>query len=61
MIHPTTRTDVGTPRVAGVFTDVKLGASADILQFSYDEYTLGGIPITNARAYIVGFTAGAGF
>jgi hypothetical protein len=60
-IHPSARADGGTPRVAGLFTDVKLGASADLMQFSYDEYTLAGTPITNARAYIVGFTAGLGF
>ena len=31
------------------------------MQFSYDEYTLAGVPITNARAYIIGATAGAAF
>lgn len=49
------------PRILGLFTDAKLGASADVMQFSYDEYTLGGVPITNARAYIAGLTAGASF
>jgi hypothetical protein len=51
----------GRARVLGLFTDVKVGASFDVLQFSYDEYTLAGTPITNARAYIGGLTAGAGF
>lgn len=60
-IRPSARTDGGTPRLLGIFTDAKLGASIDAMQFSYDEYTLGGVPITNARAYIVGLTAGAAF
>lgn len=62
LIHPAPRATEGGPaRLLGVFTNAKLGASLDALQFSYDEYTLAGIPITNARAYIVGATAGAAF
>ncbi len=62
LIHPSPPKEPGAKaRVAGIFTDVKMGASADIVQFSYDEYTLGGTPIDSARAYIVGFTAGMGF
>ena len=45
----------------GIFMNAKIGVSADAMQFSYDEYTLGGVPITNARAYILGGTAGAAF
>jgi hypothetical protein len=49
----------GTRRIAHVFTALKLSASADILHFNYDEYTLGGVAISNANAYIfsLGFTA----
>ena len=60
-LYPKPRTDGRRPRLFGVFTDAKFGASADAIQFSYDEYTLAGAPITNARAYIVGVTAGASF
>ena len=49
----------GSRRIAKIFTALKLGASADILHFNYDEYTLGGVPIGNANAYIfsLSFTA----
>lgn len=60
-LHPSANGDGGTPRFFGVFTNAKLGLSADAIQFSYDEYTLAGIPITNARAYVLGATAGAAF
>lgn len=65
-IHPASRPEEkkegdGPPRFFGIFTDAKFGASLDAIQFSYDEYTLAGVPITNARAYIVGATAGASF
>jgi hypothetical protein len=48
-------------RIVGIFDRVKAGASADVVQFSYDEYTLGGTPITNARAYILGANLSAVF
>ncbi len=35
-----------------IINAVKASLGADAVQFSYDEYTLGGTPITNARAYI---------
>lgn len=60
-LHPAPKPEGGSPRLLGVFTNAKLGASADVVQFSYDEYTLGGVPVTNARAYILGLTAGAAF
>jgi hypothetical protein len=31
---------------------LKLGGSANVTNFTYTEYTLGGTPITNARAYV---------
>ncbi|MBX3224176.1 MAG: DUF3570 domain-containing protein [Labilithrix sp.] len=61
LIHPTPKPEGGTSRLLGIFTNAKLGASVDAIQFSYDEYTLAGVPITNARAYIIGATAGAAF
>ena len=60
-IRPTPRPDGGSRRLLGVMTDAKVGLSVDMLQFDYTEYTLGGVPIDNARAYIFGLTAGAGF
>lgn len=48
-------------RILGLMTGVKLGASADVIQFDYDEYTLAGVPITNARAYILGANVSALF
>lgn len=48
-------------RLLGLMTGLKLGASADAIQFDYDEYTLGGTPITNARAYILGVNVSASF
>lgn len=60
-IHPSTKPDGSGGRVLGIFQNAKVGASLDVMQFSYDEYTLAGTPVTNARAYIVGATAGAAF
>ena len=48
-------------RMLGLITSLKLGASADVLFFQYDEFTLGGAPIGAARAYIFGLTASALF
>ena len=42
-------------------TGLKVGASADAIQFDYDEYTLGGVPVTNARAFILGANLSASF
>src|SRR5690606_4868297 len=61
LVHPEAKADGASAKLLGVFSRAKLGASADVMQFSYDEYTLGGVPITNARAYILGATAGASF
>ena len=40
---------------------IKVGASADAMQFWYDEYTLAGQAIDNARAYILGLNLSAMF
>jgi hypothetical protein len=36
----------------GVVQSLKLAASANMSSYSYDEYTLGGIPVSNAQAYV---------
>lgn len=51
----------GTARLLGIFTGVKLGAAFDVIQFDYLEYTLGGTPVSGARAYILGLNAGMMF
>ncbi len=48
-------------RLLGLMTGLKVGASADVIQFDYDEYSLGGVPVTNARAYILGASLSALF
>ena len=48
-------------RLLGLMTGLKIGAAADVIQFSYDEYTLGGAPVTNARAFILGANLSASF
>jgi hypothetical protein len=48
-------------RILGLMTGLRVGAAADAIQFSYDEYTLGGTPIGNARAYILGANLSALF
>jgi hypothetical protein len=48
-------------RILGLMSGLKLGVSADVVQFDYEEYTLGGTPITNARAYILGANLSALF
>ncbi len=39
-------------RIAGVFEGLKFVLSASVTGFSYSEYTLGGTPVSNARAYL---------
>jgi hypothetical protein len=39
-------------RLLGVMESLKLGGSANVTNFTYTQYTLGGTPVTNARAYI---------
>jgi hypothetical protein len=48
-------------RLLGLMTGLKLGASGDVVQFTYDEYTLGGTPVNGARAYILGLNLSALF
>lgn len=39
-------------RLARVFHSVEFGGGFDVVQFFYDDYTLAGVPLGNARAYI---------
>ena len=61
-LQPTAKPgQTGTPRFIGIFSGLKVGASADAMQFWYDEYTLAGQEIGNARAYILGLNLSALF
>ena len=48
-------------RIFGIMESFKAGLSGDMLVLKYDEFTLGGQPIGNARAYILGLTVSALF
>ena len=48
-------------RLAKVFHSVEFGGGFDVMQFIYDEYTLGGVPVGNARAYIANLNVLATF
>jgi hypothetical protein len=41
-----------TKRLLGIIESLKLAGSASIQDFSYDQYTLAGVPVTNAFAYV---------
>jgi hypothetical protein len=58
---PTVQREGDPGRILGLMTQLKLGASGDLVFFSYDEYTLGGTPVGNARAYVLGLTLSALF
>ena len=48
-------------RLLSVLESLKVAGSAHVLASSYDEYTLAGIPISNARAYVGTLSLGASF
>ena len=48
-------------RIIGLMTGLKVGVALDVIQFDYSEYTLGGVPISGARAYILGANLSASF
>jgi hypothetical protein len=48
-------------RLAGVLQSLKLGGSVNMTTFDYLEYTLGGTPISNARAYLATLSVAASF
>lgn len=60
-LQPASKPGGGPGRFLGIFSGLKLGASADAMQFFYDEYTLAGQEIGNARAYILGMNLSALF
>jgi hypothetical protein len=48
-------------RLFGIMQSLKLAGSANLSQFRYEEYTLGGTPVTNARAYVATISLTAAF
>ena len=60
-IRPSPKFEGSRPKLLGFMDSAKVGASFDLIQFDYLEYTLAGVPIDNARAWIFGLTAGALF
>ena len=40
---------------------MKFGASADVIFFNYEDFTLGGAALGNTRSYILGLTSSALF
>ncbi len=49
------------PRILGVIEGFKLVGSASVVGFNYDQYTLGGRPVSDARAYVATLSLGATF
>jgi len=43
-------------RILGLLTNFKVSLSLDVIQFSYDDYTLGGSTVSGARAFIGGLS-----
>jgi hypothetical protein len=48
-------------RLFGIMRSVKLAGSAHLSNYSYDEYTLGGVPVSNAYAYVGTLSLNAAF
>jgi hypothetical protein len=48
-------------RLLGFMESLQLAGSANVTGFSYDEYTLGGTPVTNAMAYVATLSLDAAF
>ncbi len=51
----------GEKKILGFMTDTKFVAAANFMQFNYDEYTLGGQSLGDARAYLLNLGFSAGF
>ena len=49
------------PRLLGFMNDFKAVASVNLMQFEYQDYTLGGSSVSNARAWLVNIGANVGF
>jgi hypothetical protein len=48
-------------KVLGFMTNLRIVVAANLMDFSYDQYTLGGIPVTGAFAYLLNLGLSAGF
>lgn len=48
-------------KVLGFLSQLRLVAAANIVYFNYDEYTLGGQPVTGAFSYLLNLGLSAGF
>ncbi len=48
-------------RIFGILESLKLAGSASVTSYSYDEYTLGGTPVSDARAYLATASLSAAF
>jgi Protein of unknown function (DUF3570) len=48
-------------RIFGLLESFKFAGSASVTSFSYDEYTLGGLPVSDARAYVATVSLVAAF
>ena len=44
-------------RIAKIFHSVEFGGGFDVVQFFYDQYTLAGTPLSNARSYLANLNA----
>ena len=44
-------------RILSIISGLRFGATADMIQFNYSEFTLAGYPLTNTRAWIFGLNA----
>jgi Protein of unknown function (DUF3570) len=49
------------PRILGIIEGLKLVGSASVIGFTYDQYTLGGLPVSDARAYVATLSLSATF
>jgi hypothetical protein len=50
-------TDTPQRRILGIISGLRFGASADVIQFEYSDFTLAGTPLANTRAWIFGLNA----
>jgi hypothetical protein len=51
----------GSTRLLGFLESLKVAGSGNVEGFSYDQYTLGGVPVSNAIAYVVTLSVALGF
>jgi hypothetical protein len=48
-------------RILSIISGLRFGATFDVVQFNYSEYTLAGVPLTNTRAWMGGLNAAVMF